>query len=246
MTFNDLQPGILYTVTLNSFTNGGKTDPVELTFETGPPSPIITFESIMSSIASLSWTTHERIQFYQVSFSPDLAVMIPEKYYGNTLDLENLPSLTDFNVTIVGVGGDFKTDEFHTNFKTAPASPEVFIKEVSTSKFTIYWSQVPQASTVEIEIFPTTEHFPNGLLKLSQIDGEYQLGFLEPLTRYYIKLSCIIDAKTHTNIVSLSQITAPEAPEVFAKNITSSRMDIGWTEVQDAAYYVLNVFPKLG
>lgn len=242
ISFDSLDPATSYTVTLNTFTTNGETDSVEITFLTAPTTPMMTFESIMSSEATLVWNTHDRIEYYQISFDPEIGI-IPSKVLGNRLPLTNLPSLTSYSVTIVGVGDGFITDSKTTEFQTAPASPDVFISNVSTSQFTISWASVPQASTVEIEIFPYPENVPAGIVILPETDSQYTLTFLQPSTRYYIKLSCIINGRTRTNIVDRSQITAPEAPIVYAQNITSTRMDIEWSVVQDVAHYVLNIYP---
>ena len=70
------------------------------------------------------------------------------------------------------------------------------ISNVSTNKFKISWTPVPQASTIEIEIYPATERFPNGIINLPESQREFELDNLQAETRYYIKLSCIINGRT--------------------------------------------------
>ena len=170
--------------------------------------------------------------------------MIPPKIMGTRLPLANLPSLTAYNVTLMGVGDGFTTDTSNTVFLTAPASPDVFISNVTTSEFVISWSPVPEAATVEIEIFPYTIGIPAGIVNMPQTNNHYTFKNLEPSTRYYTKLSCIVNGRTRTNIVEQSQVTAPEAPVVYAQNVTSSKMDIRWTAVEDVGHYVFTIFPQ--
>ena len=242
MSFDNLEASTWYTVSLVTFTQDGRTDDVEVTFQTAPAPPQMSFEAIWSSEAILVWNEHERIKHYLIKFEPEIG-LIPAKVMGSRLPLTNLPSLSSYNVSIIGVGDGFMTDSISTDFKTAPASPDVAISNVSTSKFTISWSTVPEAATVEIEIYPYPANVPHGILQLPQTQRNYEFTMLEPETKYYVKLSCIINGRTRTNIVQQSQLTAPSAPTLIANNVTSTGLNIAWSPVEDVAYYVLNIFP---
>ena len=92
-------------------------------------------------------------------------------------------------------------------------------------------------------MFPYPKGIPAGIINLPQSDNKYTVSQLEANTRYFIKLSCIINGRTRTNIVDRSQITAPEAPTVYAQDITSTRMEIKWSPVDGVAHYLLNIYP---
>ena len=251
MTTNDteilldtLEPDQQYIFVMDSFTESGvQADSIELIFQTAPSPPEIMFQEITSYRALLYWNNITNFDFYKVGFEPDVG-FVPEKIFGQILEIQNLQENTTFTVSIVGVINGVETDSYRTTFKTAPTPPTAKLSNVRTSEFEINWTEVENANFYELEFFPRPDYLPDGIIRVNDA-ASYIATSLASDTDYQIVLSAVIDDFTRTSPVTLNRKTAPEAPIVVAKDITSTKMSLDWSHVEGIAHYILNIFPKI-
>ncbi|CBY31468.1 unnamed protein product [Oikopleura dioica] len=129
-------------------------------------------------------------------------------------------------------------------FETAPSPPEVSVSAVRTDEFTISWSEVANASLIEIAVVPAPELSGDGVFKLNSADRQFTLERLDAETVYHVTLKALIQSVIVTDSIQLNQLTAPLPPVVYATEIRSSSMEIQWTTIPEAAHYVLDVYPR--